>query len=81
MIYHNKDGLIIRSMVEYDIEKLVKGFLEQGWRILDLLQIKTYRKLLILMYLLNIKNEVLAIGLWMLQRNLQKRKVIMFLLR
>ena len=31
MIYYNKDGPIIRSMVEYDIEKLVKGFLEQGW--------------------------------------------------
>lgn len=31
MIYYNKDGLIIRSMVKCDIEKLIKGFLEQGW--------------------------------------------------
>lgn len=31
MIFYNNDGLTIRSMVKYDIEKLVNGFFEQGW--------------------------------------------------
>lgn len=31
MIYYIKDNLVIRSMLELDIEKLVQGFLEQGW--------------------------------------------------
>lgn len=31
MIYYNNDSLIIRSMVKSDVEKLVNGFLEQGW--------------------------------------------------
>lgn len=31
MIYYNGENLIIRSMLESDIEEFVKGFLEQGW--------------------------------------------------
>lgn len=31
MIYYNKDNLVIRSMMKYDIERLVHGFAEQGW--------------------------------------------------
>lgn len=31
MIYYNNDNLIIRSMMKSDVEKLVNGFLEQGW--------------------------------------------------
>ena len=31
MIYYDNDGLTIRSMVKYDIEKFVNGFIKQGW--------------------------------------------------
>ncbi|GFP76269.1 GNAT family N-acetyltransferase [Clostridium fungisolvens] len=31
MIYYKNDVLMIRSMVKSDIEKLVNGFIEQGW--------------------------------------------------
>ncbi len=31
MIYYNNDNLVIRSMIKSDIEKLVNGFLDQGW--------------------------------------------------
>lgn len=31
MVYYINDSLIIRSMLESDIERFVNGFLEQGW--------------------------------------------------
>lgn len=31
MIFYEDDNLVIRSMLEMDIEKLVEGFIEQNW--------------------------------------------------
>lgn len=31
MVYYENETLTIRSMVKSDIEKLVNGFIEQGW--------------------------------------------------
>ena len=31
MIFYEDDNLLIRSMIEMDIERLVNGFIEQNW--------------------------------------------------